>query len=349
MSEQADSPCSPKRVSFSDRLLQAAQTPLPGALLVKTPSGRLWKENPAYDNMSDAVSYKDAVEAHVTETLDEETCDWVEAELIAAGMLPEGHSEAQKREEVLRAVQLYKRVAARQRQQRQQQGVPVQPPAPVPVQEQQQVKGPPEHGAGETAGSKPAVVQRSERQKKSKKHSSSSSSSDSLSSLSWSGGSSSPSPSSSSSSSSEEGSSRKKKSKKQRQRRPIEWKPQFPVFHRKADEDVFAWVSKMEDALLLARYDLNSKEALQIAQQHLDGSANENWKDDQGRALVKLKNWRAWIASLVADVIGVDGEERLLLELLKHTKQKCIRMWRGWCCAGGVVLRTSTTFGTELW
>ena len=57
--------------------------------------------------------------------------------------------------------------------------------------------------------------------------------------------------------------------------------------------------------------------ALLIAQQHLKGPANQNWKERQGKSLVSAGNWRAWIASLVSDVIGEDGEERLLLSLLQ--------------------------------
>lgn len=120
MSEET--PLKPRRVNFSADLLAAADTPLPTQTVVKTPSGRLWLPNPAFDRMSDeAFSFKDAASSDFSQQLNEEDCKQLEAELLAAGLMAEGHIEAEKREQLLKHVRFYARVAARQKHMAEQQ------------------------------------------------------------------------------------------------------------------------------------------------------------------------------------------------------------------------------------
>ena len=318
-----ESPPRQKRVTFTADLLAAADTPLPNPVVVKTPSGKMWQPNPASNRMSEeSLSFRDVVASDLSQQFDEEECRRLEAELIAAGLMAEGHSEVERREQLLKHVRFYARVAARQKQLAgPQQGTRV-------VATGSNLTLPGEGGGsgqgGGDAGDRTADGaqkktgnKRQDRMRQAASFSSASSPPSGSSSPFSSGSSDGSSPPSSDTGGADVANKSSNRSK-DRQLRPIEWKPTYPYFNRKADEDVFAWAADMEDALVLARHKLNSSMALLIAQQHLKGTANQNWKEEQGKTLVSAGNWRAWIASLVSDVIGEDGEERLLLSLLQE-------------------------------
>ena len=112
-----ESPPRQTRISFTADLLAAANTPLPEPAAMKTPSGKLWQPNTASDRMlEDSLSFRDVVASDPSQQFNEEECRLLEEELVAAGLMAEGHSEAEKRVQLLKHVRFYARVAARQKQ-----------------------------------------------------------------------------------------------------------------------------------------------------------------------------------------------------------------------------------------